>query len=429
MLPLLKKIKRQMIDEGRLGRYIVYALGEILLVVIGILIAIQINSWNQARIENAELEGYLQSIAENIRADLDKLDYQRRQQERLFAAVLKMTQTIDNKETYDAEDFALFGRAISLMARRQPIRLDTSAYESLKSSGYLSKLRGDDIEELLYDYYDSTNQVNDNGPWDQNNLLGKLLFEFTTTDWEIEIPQLYANKPVTDQNIVDELRVHYNKLLEHPLTKALLIHQRESTLYTLSIWYRQSVMASHFIELVETNSRIFSDEMRASLEALNIDERDIGDPDVYVDGVLAPFFDIGVASSGGVTDWLRAEDTQLNFDYPAGQSWGSVFLYVSTSDRKEKQTKDYSTYRKIVLELKGAKGNERLTFGLKDNTDPDDGSEQTVPLTLGPDWQQYEFELTDFTTADLSNLYVVALFSFEGGEQVSINVRNIQFID
>lgn len=418
-----------MINEKRLGRYLAYASGEILLVVVGILIAIQINSWNQTRIENDELEGYLRSIAENMRADLDKLDNQRQQQERIFASVKRMTQAIDSKDNYDGEDFALFGRAMRLTWSRQPFSIDTSGYESLKNSGYLSKLLGNDMEKLLYNYYDESNQINDSGIYDQNDFLSKLIFGFATIDWEIGVSQLYSTQPVTDQQTIDDLQPHYKNMFSHPVTTSILTFQSSVTPSVLFNWYRQSVMASYFIEMVESGDRNFTDEMRLAIDALNVDVSDIGDPDVYVDGALAPFFDIGVASSGGVNNWLSADDGQLNIDYPAGQSWGSVFLFVSTTDLKEKHTKDYSTYRKIVLELKGAEGNEGLEFGLKDSADPDDGSEQTVLLTLDSEWQQYEFDLSDFSTADLSDLYIVGLFTFKGGEPVSISVRNIQFAD
>jgi len=49
MLKFFRTIRRRLLDSGRLRRYLVYALGEIILVVIGILIALQINNWNEDR--------------------------------------------------------------------------------------------------------------------------------------------------------------------------------------------------------------------------------------------------------------------------------------------------------------------------------------------------------------------------------------------
>ena len=46
MIKFFRKIRQQLLAENRLGKYLIYALGEIVLVVIGILIALQINNWN-----------------------------------------------------------------------------------------------------------------------------------------------------------------------------------------------------------------------------------------------------------------------------------------------------------------------------------------------------------------------------------------------
>lgn len=47
MITYLKKIRRLLVNQGSIRKYILYALGEIILVVIGILIALQINNWNE----------------------------------------------------------------------------------------------------------------------------------------------------------------------------------------------------------------------------------------------------------------------------------------------------------------------------------------------------------------------------------------------
>jgi len=49
MLHFFRKMRKALIPESRFGRYFFYALGEIVLVVIGILIALQVNNWNQSR--------------------------------------------------------------------------------------------------------------------------------------------------------------------------------------------------------------------------------------------------------------------------------------------------------------------------------------------------------------------------------------------
>ncbi len=51
MIPFFRKIRKQFADDNKPLKYARYAVGEIVLVVIGILIALQINTWNEERKE------------------------------------------------------------------------------------------------------------------------------------------------------------------------------------------------------------------------------------------------------------------------------------------------------------------------------------------------------------------------------------------
>ena len=62
MLTILRRIRRSLIDSGGARKYLLYAIGEITLVVIGILIALQINNWNQNRLDHNKAELMLREI-------------------------------------------------------------------------------------------------------------------------------------------------------------------------------------------------------------------------------------------------------------------------------------------------------------------------------------------------------------------------------
>ena len=62
MIKFFRKIRQDMINENRASKYLLYAIGEIVLVVIGILIALQINNWNESRKENEEEIVILKSL-------------------------------------------------------------------------------------------------------------------------------------------------------------------------------------------------------------------------------------------------------------------------------------------------------------------------------------------------------------------------------
>ena len=59
MIKFFRKIRHNLLSEGKTGKYLKYAIGEILLVMIGILLALQVNNWNELRKkEDAEIQLY-----------------------------------------------------------------------------------------------------------------------------------------------------------------------------------------------------------------------------------------------------------------------------------------------------------------------------------------------------------------------------------
>lgn len=74
MIKVFRKIRQQLLKEGKTTQYIKYAIGEIALVVIGILIALQINNWNEQRLEEIEINNILNTITSNLNSDINALD-------------------------------------------------------------------------------------------------------------------------------------------------------------------------------------------------------------------------------------------------------------------------------------------------------------------------------------------------------------------
>jgi hypothetical protein len=69
-MPLnLKKIRIKLIEEGKLTKYLTYAFGEIIIVVIGILLALYLNNWNQNRADKKLEIQYYQSIRNQLKED------------------------------------------------------------------------------------------------------------------------------------------------------------------------------------------------------------------------------------------------------------------------------------------------------------------------------------------------------------------------
>ncbi len=81
MIKFFRKIRKNSLSEHKFSKYLIYAIGEILLVIIGILFAIQINNKNTERIEREIFESNLQYVLEDIKKDkVDLLEIKERKE-------------------------------------------------------------------------------------------------------------------------------------------------------------------------------------------------------------------------------------------------------------------------------------------------------------------------------------------------------------
>ncbi len=75
MIKLFRHIRKDLMEKNKTGKYLKYAIGEIVLVVIGILIALSINNWNESRKYNQLKETYLQRLVNDIEQDTITINY------------------------------------------------------------------------------------------------------------------------------------------------------------------------------------------------------------------------------------------------------------------------------------------------------------------------------------------------------------------
>ena len=71
MIKIFRKIRQALLVENKFRKYILYAIGEIILVIIGILIALQINNWNEQNKKTRTEIIYLREIRKSLEVDLE----------------------------------------------------------------------------------------------------------------------------------------------------------------------------------------------------------------------------------------------------------------------------------------------------------------------------------------------------------------------
>ncbi|NKI30424.1 DUF6090 family protein [Croceivirga thetidis] len=74
MLKFFRRIRQNLLSENKFSKYLIYAIGEIILVMIGILLALQVNNWNNNRIERTKEANYIENINREFKSNRAQLD-------------------------------------------------------------------------------------------------------------------------------------------------------------------------------------------------------------------------------------------------------------------------------------------------------------------------------------------------------------------
>lgn len=98
MIQFFRRIRQNLLRENRISKYLLYATGEIVLVVIGILIALQINNWNEERLALIREKEYIRSIYQDLKNDIRKIDADRKKLENQYSIGIGVLTALEHKQ-------------------------------------------------------------------------------------------------------------------------------------------------------------------------------------------------------------------------------------------------------------------------------------------------------------------------------------------
>ena len=151
MIKFFRRIRRNLISENKMGKYFKYAIGEILLVMIGILLALQVNNWNEDRKELSNESKTLKTLnAEFVRNEntLDSILVLLEEIEHSLSFVFQKIQPKPDINLTPTElDSVLFNSFANPYWRRSEYTL-----RNLESTGKLSSLSSEKLKSALYDW-------------------------------------------------------------------------------------------------------------------------------------------------------------------------------------------------------------------------------------------------------------------------------------
>ena len=150
MLTFFRRIRKGLLGEGTTSKYLLYAIGEIALVVIGILIALQINNWNENRkMESLEVQ-FLNRLVKDLTIDTAYYNLRYEESQSVVnghnAVIRLMYQTQESEE--DVRE--LYSQ---IKWASEDLTTQNSAYSELNNSGNLNIFKNQELKNSIISYY------------------------------------------------------------------------------------------------------------------------------------------------------------------------------------------------------------------------------------------------------------------------------------
>jgi len=151
MIPFFRKIRYQLAQDNQFFKYSRYAIGEIVLVVIGILIALQINNWNERRKDNIKKTVLKKALIEDLKKDTTLLWNEIRDANYLIQHHEKFINRMEDRDATIDTIIHLFNNNPGVKFDLQPHNRTT--YESILSTGDIKTFSDKEIKAIKF-YYD-----------------------------------------------------------------------------------------------------------------------------------------------------------------------------------------------------------------------------------------------------------------------------------
>ncbi len=193
MLRFFRQIRKKLMEQNKVHTYLFYALGEIFLVVIGILIALQINNWNEKQVQKQQLNEYIGSIIGNVQSDIIKLREDATRRDTLRATNRRARINFQNG-VYNIEELKI-AEQFFYEFYFTPNR---SGYEALTNSGFIGKFSNTRIDSLLNDYYVGLDDIHEREV-SYNTVIENVEFQFRTMYPAVRYHYLMQNRSLSEK--------------------------------------------------------------------------------------------------------------------------------------------------------------------------------------------------------------------------------------
>jgi len=201
MIKFFRQIRQNLLHQNKISKYLVYASGEILLVVIGIVLALQFNAWSTNTKELSKEEWYLNNILDDIHYQTQSLDIIVEDYKATIIAAKSIL-----KDYYDQKSFIgidSLNSKLNLLMYAQFFPNTNNTYQELVSSGQLSLIKNNNVSLEVIDFYLYTADIESVFKNDINNIFYPQIYPVISNLVQVDIADFLQDE--SDDYLLEKL--------------------------------------------------------------------------------------------------------------------------------------------------------------------------------------------------------------------------------
>ena len=247
MLKIFRKIRQKLAYENKLSKYLRYAIGEILLIVIGILIALQLNNWSESNKRREKELHYLSNIKTDLILNSEQIDNYITKRNDLIKSANIMLQYFEGKPIDDIN--AINAHAINIYTWQRFFQINNT-FQELTNSGNLASITNDSIKNTLLELdseYKKLKAEEDHFRFDAETLLYKPVYRLL----DLNPAVINYTFHVTNGNAGENIKLNEEQY------KILLSDLQHKNGFVMAV-YEFTVMNNELSHMKETSEKLIN---------------------------------------------------------------------------------------------------------------------------------------------------------------------------
>ena len=272
MFHFFSKLRRKFAFEGQLMQYARYAIGEIVLIVIGIMVALQINNWNEYKQERQMECQYLSNLLTDIERQSAEIDDQMDAEKVVVDHGERLIEAFNKNQGFVID--SAFSFDLSILNNRKTFQKTDAAYRDLVSSGKLSILSDDSLKVHILRYFEgleNTSQVLDRNNQVIDNQFAPMALGMATH--HMPYSQQGFMQKVIESDIVE--KEHYpvladeENILAYLQTRSNTYEQKLRLINEIQYRYRISIVHLFMLQLLKEETAALKIALDEAIENCN----------------------------------------------------------------------------------------------------------------------------------------------------------------